>query len=62
VNGPAWPDAQPWENYLFALVAIAVVILNRRAMLTSKDAVTEVLLPRSAGNAQTADEVVGTLV
>ena len=20
VNGPAWPDAQPWENYLFAVV------------------------------------------
>ena len=61
VNGPAWPDAQPWENYLFALVAIAVVILNRRAMLTGKDAVTEVLLP-PVRISQTADEVVGTLV
>ncbi len=62
VNGPAWPDAQPWENYLFALVAIAVVALNRRAMLTSKDAVTEVLLPRPVRNAQGVDEVVVTLV
>lgn len=45
VNGPAWPDAQPWENYLFAAVAIAVVILNRKAMLTRTDAVTDVLMP-----------------
>lgn len=45
VNGPAWPDAQPWENYLFAAVAIAVVILNREAMLTRTSAVTDVLIP-----------------
>ena len=45
VNGPAWPDAQPWENYLFAAVAIAVVILNRKAMLTPTNAVTDVLMP-----------------
>jgi hypothetical protein len=43
INGPAWPDAQPWENYIFALVAVAVVILNRKAMLTRDNAVTEVL-------------------
>ena len=34
MNGPAWPDAQPWENYLFALVAAGVVLINRKAMLT----------------------------
>jgi hypothetical protein len=45
VNGPAWPDAQPWENYLFAAVAIAVVILNRKAMLTRTNAATDVLMP-----------------
>jgi uncharacterized protein len=44
INGPAWPDAQPWENYLFALVAIVVVILNRKAMLTRDNAVTDVLM------------------
>ena len=43
MNGPAWPDAQPWENYLFALVAVAIVLLNRRAMLTRDHAVTQVL-------------------
>jgi hypothetical protein len=45
INGPAWPDAQPWENYLFAVVAIAAVILNRKTMLTRTNAVTDVLMP-----------------
>ena len=45
MNGPAWPDAQPWENYLFAVVPIAVVVLNRKAMLTCTNAVTDVLMP-----------------
>jgi hypothetical protein len=44
MNGPAWPDAQPWENYLFAAVAIAVVMLNRKTMLTRNEAVTDVLM------------------
>jgi uncharacterized protein len=44
MNGPAWPDAQPWENYLFAVVAVVVVVLNRRTMLTRGGAVTEVLI------------------
>lgn len=43
MNGPAWPDAQPWENYLFALVAVAVVVLNRRTMLTREGASTSVV-------------------
>ena len=34
MNGPAWPDAQPWENFLFAVVAVVVVVLNRRMVLT----------------------------
>jgi uncharacterized protein len=42
---PIWPEAQPWENLLFAIVAVAVVLLNRRAMLTRKGAVTGVLMP-----------------
>ena len=45
VNGPAWPDAQPWENYLFAAVAIVVVILNRKTMFTRSGAATDVLMP-----------------
>jgi membrane protease YdiL (CAAX protease family) len=45
LNGPAWPDAQPWENYLFALLAVIAVVLNRKAMLTRAGAATEVLMP-----------------
>ena len=45
INGPAWPDAQPWENYLFAGLAIAVVMLNKKAMLTHTNAVTDGLMP-----------------
>jgi hypothetical protein len=45
MNDPAWPDAQPWENYLFAIAAAAIVLLNRNAMLTRDQAVTEVLMP-----------------
>lgn len=44
VNGPAWPDAQPWENYLFALIAVAVAILHRKAMLSREGAATDVLI------------------
>jgi hypothetical protein len=50
MNGPAWPDAQPWENYLFALVAVGVVIVNRKAMLTRTNAVTDVLMPDSGAD------------
>ena len=47
MNNPAWPEAQPWENYLFALAAVAVVLLHRKAMLTRDQAVTEVLMPEA---------------
>ncbi len=50
LNGPAWPDAQPWENYLMVLVAVVVVFLNRKAMWTGEGAVTEVLMPEGAGS------------
>jgi membrane protease YdiL (CAAX protease family) len=50
MNGPAWPDAQPWENFLFAVVAVVVVVLNRRTMLTCDGAVTGVLMPEEEGS------------
>jgi hypothetical protein len=53
MNGPAWPDAQPWENYVFAIAAVAVVLLNWKAMLTRDQAVTEVLYP---GEGSSADD------
>ncbi|MGE3911989.1 MAG: CPBP family glutamic-type intramembrane protease [Chloroflexota bacterium] len=43
-NGPAWPDAQPWDTLVFVAVAIIVVLLNRRTMLSRDGAVTNVLM------------------
>jgi membrane protease YdiL (CAAX protease family) len=45
MNGPAWPDAQPWDMLGFAVVAAIVVLVNRKSMLTRQGAVTEVLMP-----------------
>jgi membrane protease YdiL (CAAX protease family) len=43
LNGP-WPDAQPWDMYLFALVAIVVVVVNRKTMLSRGAGVTAILV------------------
>ena len=43
MNNPLWPEAQPWENYLFLIAAI--VIIARRSMLHRDGAVTDVLMP-----------------
>ncbi len=40
---PLWPDAQPYDTYLFVVVAAVVVWLNRDAMLSLQGAVTDVL-------------------
>lgn len=48
MNGPLWPDAQPWDSIIFAAVAVVLVLTNRRAMLTREEAVTDVLPPATA--------------
>lgn len=45
MNGLTWPEAQPWENLVFALAAVIVVLLNRRSMSTRAETVTEILMP-----------------
>jgi membrane protease YdiL (CAAX protease family) len=55
MNGPAWPDAQPWETYLFALVANAVGIINRKTMLRRDTGSTEVVPPRPEVPAKRAE-------
>jgi hypothetical protein len=47
MNLPIWPDAQPWENYLFAAVAVIIVIIERKSMSRRGAGVTEVLGPPS---------------
>jgi len=45
MNGPAWPDAQPWDSLVFAIAAITIVLLKRRSMLSGDGAVTSVIMP-----------------
>jgi len=44
---PFWPDAQPWDTWILAAVALVVVWWNRETMFTRAGAVTEVV-PSSA--------------
>lgn len=45
MNNPIWPDAQPWDMWLFVTVAIIVAVLNRKKMLNRATAATEVVFP-----------------
>ncbi|HEU5424065.1 MAG TPA: type II CAAX endopeptidase family protein [Nitrolancea sp.] len=45
INGPMWPEAQPWENFIFAALAVAIVALNWQTMTTRGGAATEILTP-----------------
>jgi len=40
---PLWPDAQPYDTYIFMTVAIIIVIMNRKKMFNKKFAVTEIV-------------------
>lgn len=40
---PLWPDAQPYDTYLFVLAAVAVIWLNRATMFTRAGACMEVV-------------------
>ena len=45
VNGPAWPDAQPWDSVIFAAPAAARVVFRRRQYVERSAGVAEVLDP-----------------
>jgi membrane protease YdiL (CAAX protease family) len=40
---PIWPDAQPWDNLLFVILAVLIVYLNRKTMFDREAGVTEIL-------------------
>ncbi len=42
---PIFPDAQPWDSFLFIAAAVVIVWLNRRAMFKTGGGVTDVLMP-----------------
>ena len=54
---PLWPDAQPWDNFLWIAIAVVFVALNWRKMLDRSSAVTRVLMPEVSA----ATEVTGGL-
>ena len=55
---PIFPDGQPWDNLLFGIAAVIIVILNRHTMFKKGAGVTEVLMPgREAEITSEADEV-----
>jgi uncharacterized protein len=43
VINPLWPDAQPYDTWLFVVLAGVVVWLNRDAMFARQGAITEVV-------------------
>lgn len=43
MNNPIWPDAQPWDMWLFVAVAVVVTVVNRKAMLDNATGATEIL-------------------
>jgi uncharacterized protein len=47
---PLFPDAQPWDNYLWIAVAVLVVWLNRRTMFRRGAGTTTVLLSELPGS------------
>jgi membrane protease YdiL (CAAX protease family) len=40
---PFWPDAQPWDTWILVGIAVVVIWLNRKSMLSREGAVTEVI-------------------
>ncbi|GAA1635654.1 type II CAAX endopeptidase family protein [Georgenia ruanii] len=43
MNNPVWPDAQPWDMWLFAATAVVVALVNRKALLDRGAAATAVM-------------------
>jgi membrane protease YdiL (CAAX protease family) len=45
IMNPIFPDAQPWDSFLFIAAAVVIVWLNRRTMFQTGGGVTDVLMP-----------------
>jgi uncharacterized protein len=54
MNNPIWPDAQPWDMWVFVLVAVTVAVVNRKALLDRSAAVTAVVAPARSDNPRRA--------
>ena len=43
MNNPLWPDAQPWDMWLFVVVAAVIAIIDRRHMLDRGYGATDIV-------------------
>lgn len=43
MNNPLWPDAQPYDMYIFVMAALVIVWLNRKVLFSRANAVTQVI-------------------
>jgi uncharacterized protein len=46
---PIFPDAQPWDNLLFAIAAVVIVFLNRQEIFQRGSEITDILIPEDKG-------------
>lgn len=44
IMNPIFPDAQPWDSFLLAIVAVVIVFINRHQMFHRGEGVTEAIL------------------
>jgi len=44
---PVWPDAQPWDNLLFILLAAVIVYQNRQTMFNQEAGVTDIMMDQN---------------
>jgi hypothetical protein len=42
---PIWPDAQPYDNFLFIAVAVLCVWINRNSMFSKEKSIKTVIPP-----------------
>lgn len=54
-NGPAWPDAQPWDSVVFAALAAMIVVMHRRHYFDKTAGAIEVLAPLAKADSSRAD-------
>ena len=47
---PVFPDAQPWDIFLFVIAAAVIVWLNRRTMFQRGQGITDVLMGTRSGH------------
>jgi uncharacterized protein len=50
LGNPISPDAQPYDTYLFIVVAVLVVWFHRKSMFSKDGTITEVVIPPAAND------------